>query len=111
MTLRRAAVPGEWPEGTFETIVLSEVGYYLSTADLQRTIDLIDAALPATGQLVACHWRHPVAEYPLSGDDVHRALRSVAGWQRLAVHEEEDFVLEVFAPRPALSVARREGLG
>lgn len=111
VTFRRAAVPDEWPEGTFDTIVLSEVGYYLSTADLRRTIELIDAALAPAGQVVACHWRHPVAEYPLSGDDVHRALRSVAGWDRLAVHEEEDFVLEVFARRPALSVARREGLG
>ena len=88
--------------------MLSEVGYYLSARDLARTIALIDAAM--TGCVVACHWRHPVDEYPLSGDDVHRALRSVASWQRLALHEEEDFVLEVFCRRPAVSVAHREGL-
>ncbi len=108
MTLQQGAVPGDWPAGAFETIVLSEVGYYLSPRDLDRTIALIDAAM--TGCVVACHWRHPVAEYPLSGDDVHRALRSVAAWQTLAVHEEEDFVLEVFCRRPAVSVAHREGL-
>lgn len=111
VVLQRGAVPVDWPDGAFDTIVLSEVGYYLSSDDLERTIDLMRAALTAEGAVVACHWRHPVAEYPLSGDEVHRALRSVAAWETLVRHEEEDFVLEVFCPRPAVSVARREGLG
>ena len=110
VTLRRGAVPGEWPEGEFDTIVLSEVGYYLSFPDLERTIALIDEAMTADGCLVACHWRHPVSEYPLSGDEVHRALRSCVSWETLLIHEEEDFVLEVFCRPPALSVAHREGL-
>ncbi len=110
VALQRGAVPEDWPAGTYDAIVLSEVGYYLSARDLQRTIDLIDSSLADAGFLVACHWRHPVAEYPLSGDDVHRALRAVAAWDTLALHEEEDFVLEVFCRRPAVSVAHREGL-
>jgi len=110
VTLRQGVVPADWPEGRFDTIVLSEVGYYLSAQDLARTIALIDDAFADDGFLVACHWRHPVAEYPLSGDEVHRALRSVGSWERMVFHEEEDFVLEVFCPGSAVSVARREGL-
>jgi LmbE family N-acetylglucosaminyl deacetylase/SAM-dependent methyltransferase len=110
VTLQRGAVPEDWPAGAFDTIVLSEVGYYLSPSDLERTIALMDAALTADGCVVACHWRHPVPEYPLSGDDVHRALRAAASWDTLVLHEEEDFVLEVFCRRPAVSVAHREGL-
>jgi LmbE family N-acetylglucosaminyl deacetylase len=110
VTLRQGAVPGDWPEGEFDTIVLSEVGYYLSSPDLERTIALIDEAMTTDGCLIACHWRHPVSEYPLSGDEVHRALRSCASWETLLIHEEEDFVLEVFCRPPALSVAHREGL-
>jgi LmbE family N-acetylglucosaminyl deacetylase/SAM-dependent methyltransferase len=110
VTFRRGWVPDDQPSGVFETIVLSEVGYYLSPGDLELTIAGIDAALADDGCLVACHWRHPVAEYPLGGDDVHRALRAVRGWEVLSRHEEEDFVLEVFCRRPAVSVARREGL-
>lgn len=106
----QAQVPQGFPSGRFETIVLSEVGYYLSRDDLARTVELIDAALDEGGCLIACHWRHPVAEYPLTGDDVHGVLGSNRRWQRLVRHDEEDFILEVFAPRPALSVARREGL-
>ena len=110
VTVRQGAVPDDWPEGHYDTIVLSEVGYYLSSSDLRRTIALMDAALTAAGCVVACHWRHPVAEYPRSGDDVHRALRATASWETLALHEEEDFVLEVFCRAPAVSVAHREGL-
>ena len=110
VTLRLGAVPSDWPSGVFDTIVFSEVGYYLSRDDLQATIGLIGDSLAADGCVLACHWRHPVAEYPLSGDEVHIALRSVAAWERLILHEEEDFLLEVFCRRPAVSVAHREGL-
>lgn len=109
-SLQHAHVPEDWPDGTFDTIIFSEIGYYLSGEDLDRTITLIDAGLSAHGYLVACHWRHPVAAYPQTGDAVHAAIRAHHAWERLALHEEEDFVLEVFARRPALSVARREGL-
>lgn len=108
--LQRGGAPAHWPAGPFDTIVLSEVGYYLSPPDLERTIALIDDSLTEEGSLVACHWRHPVADYPQTGDQVHAALRSVRTWERLALHEEEDFVLEVFGRHPVVSVARREGL-
>jgi len=57
--------------------------------------------------LLACHWRHPVADYPQRGDAVHAAL---ARWPRLSRLEEEDLLLEVLVPGGAPSVARREGL-
>jgi hypothetical protein len=50
-----------------------------------------------------------VDDYPLSGDDVHAAIRRRAGLTRLAVHVEEDFILEVFSP-DGRSVAERTGL-
>ncbi len=109
-TVHHAHVPEDWPHGTFDPIVFSEVGYYLSVADLDRTIALIDRSLSDGGHLVACHWRHPVAAYPQTGDAVHRALRAHHAWERLVHHEEDDFVLEVFGRRPVMSVARREGL-
>jgi len=110
VTLLQGGVPQDWPPGEFDTLVFSEVGYYLSAGDLVRTIELMDAALSDEGCLIACHWRHPVAEYPATGDDVHRALRAHGSWRTLALHEEEDFVLEVFCRPSALSVARQEGL-
>lgn len=110
VTVSRAHVPGEWPEGQFDTVVLSEVGYYFDADDLDALIHRIDAALTADGIVVACHWRHPVAEYPSTGDRVHHTLRRVPGWRRIVLHEEDDFVLEVFGCGAAESVAATEGL-
>jgi hypothetical protein len=62
------------------------------------------------GVLVCCHWRHEVAEYPLTGDRVHREVNALTGLERLVSHVEEDFILEVFATPPTQSVARRTGL-
>jgi LmbE family N-acetylglucosaminyl deacetylase/SAM-dependent methyltransferase len=105
-----AQVPAEWPHGVFDTVVLSEVGYYLSPRDLAVTIDLIARSLADDGCLVACHWRHPVADYPQTGDAVHAALRAGERWEVTVRHEEQDFLLEVFSRRPARSVAQRQGL-
>jgi SAM-dependent methyltransferase len=106
------AVPAEWPDGRFDLIVLSEIGYYLDLPDLGRLVRLAVEALEPGGDLVAVHWRHPVADYPLRGDAVHAA---VAADHRLAStcrHVEADFLLEVFARTPpaARSVAAVEGL-
>nr|WP_276611001.1 PIG-L family deacetylase [Kineococcus siccus] len=108
--LREAVVPRDWPAGTFDLVVLAEVGYYCSPADLQRLAAAACAALAPDGVLVACHWRHLVPEYPGTGDEVHRVLRAQPGVQVLARHEEEDFLLEVLVPAPAVSVARAAGL-
>ncbi|MDT3346069.1 PIG-L family deacetylase [Microbacterium aquilitoris] len=108
--LDRLALPGEWPAGTFDLVVLSEVGYYWNSADLAVAIGRIRRAMDAGGHLIACHWRHPVEEYPQSGDDVHAALRAAEGFVRLVLHEEEDFVLEVYGLQGARSVAAETGL-
>jgi len=110
ITFERRTVPGDWPDGSFDLIVLSEVGYYCSVHDLRRLLERCRASLTPDGVLVACHWRHPVAEYPLTGDAVHAQLTHVVGLQRTVHHLERDFVLEVYEPRPALSVAQRDGL-
>jgi SAM-dependent methyltransferase len=108
--VRQVALPGDWPSGTFDLIVLSEVGYYFSPAVLGELVAKSAGSLDADGALVAVHWRHIVADYPLRGDDVHAAIAKAPGLDRLLRHDEEDFLLEVFVPGPAVSVARATGL-
>jgi SAM-dependent methyltransferase len=107
--VRTARMPDEWPDGTFDLIVLSELGYYFADADLATLLDRAASSLDADGDLVAVHWRWPVEEHARPGDEVHAALASRPGLHRLARHEEADFVLEVFGRDPA-SVAQRAGL-
>jgi hypothetical protein len=90
-------------------VVLSEVGYYFDTVGLVALLDRIETAIGATGVLTVCHWRHPVPDYPLSGDDAHRMVGARRGLHRLAHHLEEDFVLDVFSADHR-SVAARTGL-
>ena len=60
-------------EGSFDLIVLSEVGYYWQREDLERTANLL-ADLQAPGShLVLVHYTAPVTDYPLTGDEVHDA--------------------------------------
>lgn len=105
---RSGSVPADWPAGDYDLVLLSEVGYYLDPDDLSALLDLIAADLTPGGVLVACHWRHPVADYPQSGDAVHAALAD--RWPRLSRVEEEDFLLDVLQPGGPRSVARRTGL-
>ncbi|GAB3861989.1 class I SAM-dependent methyltransferase [Hymenobacter terrigena] len=69
--IRQLQVPEEFPSQSFDLIVLSEVGYYWSPADLARAADLFVAGLNPGGQLLLVHWTPPVHDYPLTGDDVH----------------------------------------
>ena len=108
--VEQGSVPADWPEGVFDLVVLSEVGYYCGPDDLRTLVDRAAGALATDGVLVACHWRHPVPEYPLGGDAVHAALRAHPRLALLARHEEEDFLLDVLVPAPATSVARATGL-
>lgn len=107
--LRQGAVPGDWPTEPFELVVLSEVGYYLDPDDCRG---LGERAAACAVDLVVVHWRHPVEDYPLSGDEVHRILAetsSQAGMTHLVEHTEHDFRLDVWS-HDARSVALRTGV-
>lgn len=107
--VRQARLPRQWPDGSFDLIVISELGYYLDLQDLQRLIAQARNSLATDGTLLACHWRHPITECPLDGDRVHRQLAAQLQLPSLLRHVEADFVLEVWGTR-ATSVAQREGL-
>jgi hypothetical protein len=110
VSFEQRRVPQDWPAGPFDLIVLSEIGYYCDATDLSLLIAAAVASLTEDGVVLACHWRHPVADYPLTGDEVHEQLRRESGLSVLVEHVEEDFRLDVLVRSPAVSVARRDGL-
>ena len=63
----RAQVPGAWPEGGFDLILLSEVVYYLDAADVGRLADRLQGSLRPGGDVVLVHWTGET-HYPLTGD-------------------------------------------
>ncbi|MFF1530845.1 PIG-L family deacetylase [Cellulomonas sp. NPDC058312] len=101
----RTGVPG----GPYDLVVLSEVGYYLTRPELTALAGRVRAALTPGGTVLACHWRHPVADYTQPGDDVHRTLDRALGLTRLSTYRDLDVALDVWSADPR-SVAQREGL-
>ncbi|URD36907.1 nodulation S family protein [Methylobacterium tardum] len=63
-----AQVPGQWPEGTFDLILLSEVVYYLDAGDVARLADRVQGCLRPGGEVVLVHWTGET-HYPLTGDE------------------------------------------
>ena len=98
-------VPREFPDASFDLVVVSEVGYYWSASDLRLARDLIVEHLTPGGHVLLVHWTVEVAEYPISGDDVHTAffertgdrdadaLRHLRGWR------EPTYRLDLFERR------------
>lgn len=93
----RTQLPAAFPPGPFDLIVISEVGYYLSEADLARLRERCISRLAPAGQLLLVHWTPPVPDYPLTGDQVHEAFLAHPGALRhLAGAREEKYRLDLF---------------
>ena len=110
--VERRSIPHDWPSGTFDLIVFSELLYYFDDADLAAVLRHGTGALRPDGHLLAVHWRHPAPRHPRTGDDVHLTLAAHAGLTRLAHYRDRDFTAEVFA-RPdgdLRSVAQADGI-
>ncbi|MDB6142104.1 MAG: NodS [Pseudomonas sp.] len=104
-----ARLPQDWPEGSFDLIVLSELGYYLDADDLKVLIERALSSLSANGELIAVHWCPVIEGCPLNAEQVHRRLHNQLYMTRLVSHHETDFLLDLWSRDPT-SVAQREGL-
>jgi LmbE family N-acetylglucosaminyl deacetylase/SAM-dependent methyltransferase len=98
-------IPDEWPDGEFDLVLLSEVGYYCP--DLSALVRRVDSCLTDDGVLVACHWRRSAAMHAHTTGAVHAALG--AGRRMIVNHVEDDFLLQVWS-RTGESVATAEGI-
>ena len=94
-------MPQHWPDGGFDLIVVSEMGYYLAPSEFDGLFTRIAGSLAPGGTLLLCHWRHPISGWELDGDAVHALARSQLRWPTAGIYRERDFVLETFiAPEP-----------
>jgi SAM-dependent methyltransferase len=95
--VEQRAIPGQWPPGSFDLIVLSELLYYFDDADLGQVLGLSIGALRPGGQILAVHWRHPAPHHPRPGDAVHDDLAAQPGLAQLARYRDQDFTAGVYA--------------
>ena len=110
VTLARSSLDAAWPPGAFDLLVLSEVAYYLQPDALARVLRRECVHLRPGANVIAAHWRHQVADYPLSGDVANTVIASTPGLTSLACYRDLDVVIEVFDTDGGRSVAVREGV-
>ena len=110
VTLTRSSLDSPWPQEHFDLVMLSEVGYYLSAETLRAVLDRECPRLAPGATVMAAHWRHRVAEYPLSGDQTNDIVASTEGLHQVAGYRDEDMVIDVFDTAAAISVAARTGV-
>lgn len=93
-------LPGDWPPGRFDLIVLGEIGYYLEPSQWLQVIEQAVASLTDNGGLLVCHWLHPIEGCPQQGHQVHALLAKHLSLFRILRHEETDFLLEYWSCQP-----------
>lgn len=92
---RQAVVPQdlEHLSGPFDTIILSEVGYFLDGRHLLWLLARLDALLADGGVVLSAHWQHETKNIPLDGRFVTRTLGAL--WPAVARYEDADVVITV----------------
>ena len=76
--------------------MLSELCYYLHPEVLRDTLDREVPLLKPGTTVVAAHWRHPVAEYPMTGDYATDIIAATSGLHHLGGYRDADVIIEVF---------------
>lgn len=107
--LAQLNLPEQWPQETFDLVVLSELLYYLTPGALDVVIGHLRTALAARATVLACHWRRPIEGCALSGPEVHERLDAALGWPRATAVSDADFVLDVWTQGETDTLAVQEG--
>lgn len=107
--VRQAWIPEQWPIRIFDLIVLSEFGFDMDGPQLDAVADAALASLGPDGTVLACHWRRPVQDRRLDGDQVHRRLSEGLALPVLCQPVKPDMRIVVWCRDPR-SVAQREGV-
>jgi predicted TPR repeat methyltransferase len=98
VSLATLQVPQQWPAGDFDLIVLSEILYYLSDADLAGLAARVTGSLVAGGTLLLVHWTGG-ATGRSAGDVAVSVFEAALGAGVREVHRAQtaDYRLDVLA--------------
>jgi Nodulation protein S (NodS) len=110
VTLLRRSLDEPWPDGPFDLLVLSEVGYYLHPEALRAVLDREVPRLAPGATVLAAHWRHRVDDYPMTGDRSNKIVGATAGLHSIAAYRDTDLGIDVFDTATDASVAARTGV-
>jgi len=96
VTLDRRSLDSGWPADVVDLVVLSEVAYYFDAEGLRTVLDRECPRLATGATVLAAHWRHPVQDYPLTGDEANFIIAGTPELEALAHYSDDDVVIDVF---------------
>jgi SAM-dependent methyltransferase len=92
-------IPDALPARAHDLVVASEVLYYLTPAELERTLAALEQVLAPGGRLVCVHWRPGGPERPLDADTVHDEVRRQAWLAHTRSASTEEYLLDLLERR------------
>ena len=94
--------PGEWPAGTFDLIVLSEVLYFFGRPLIRQLAERIEGSLRNPSHVLLVHWLGET-DYPLSGDDAvtEFVFRTGSFLRIICQQRTAEYRLDLLEPIPA----------
>ncbi|MGJ9373200.1 PIG-L family deacetylase [Nesterenkonia sp. CF4.4] len=108
VTFQQASIE-DWPDGTIDLILISELAYYLNDSQWVTVLGRAAQTLESGGHLVSVHWRHPDAQAFRSAEQIRADLRAVPGWDLHGSYADRDMLIDVLGPASP-SVAQTEFL-
>jgi SAM-dependent methyltransferase len=94
VTIKKLYVPREFPAESYELIVLSEVLYFLTAADIAQTAAMVRASLAPQGRVLLVNYTAQIDE-PCSGDDAAEIFLAAAGLPAVVQLRRELFRLDL----------------
>jgi O-methyltransferase involved in polyketide biosynthesis len=92
-------IPDALPATAHDLVVASEVLYYLTPAELERTLDALEQLLAPGGRLVCVHWRPGGPERPLDAATVHDEVRRQPWLAHTRSASTEEYMLDLLRRR------------
>jgi SAM-dependent methyltransferase len=87
---KRMRIPDEWPDEAFDLIVLSEVLYFLSPADIAAVADRVCTTLGSGGVVLLVNWRGQ-SDDPCTGDEAADIFAErTRRWLSSIAHRQDD---------------------
>jgi hypothetical protein len=87
---KRMRIPDEWPDEAFDLIVLSEVLYFLSPADIAAVADHVCTTLGSGGVVLLVNWRGQ-SDDPCTGDEAADIFAERSRhWLYSIAHRQDD---------------------
>ena len=95
VSVHHGSILEHWPDGEFDLIVFSEIGYYWDRPELTTIVERARGCLQPEGHLVGVHWLGNSDDHLLNGSEVHEIIAGRLG-SSIVQHAEPEFLLDVW---------------